>query len=250
MCADASATWGTMVDLGARGRYAEAEAVATALLQARDRWASLAQSTAASHRRQIGDHASALALDGDALARADDAESRADATIGLAADAVATGDAGLAASWHARAADDAAATWRTLTRWHWVGAEAAMLRADPVAALDHARSARACCDGRSLRHDAKSRIILAAVSGDPADLPTVLRSIEQHGWATLAWPLALVADDHPGALAPAWRTHARTLGREATYAIEESLVPGLRSVWSAHPGVRRLRAEGAHPGGE
>lgn len=256
----AAAAWEAAVDLGARGRYAEAEALLTPLVSAArstagDRWRSLALSLLGSHRRQVGDVTSARQCDTEALQAATDAESRAEALIGLAADAVASGDADSAAEWHADAAADAAEAWRTLTRWHWVGAERALLAGDRSRAEAHARDACAACAGRSARHEAKSRIILAAVSGHAEDLPAVGRVLRDGGWVTLEWPLALVAADHPEGLADSWLAdswlaEAWETGRAATYTIEEGLPEGLREVWRAQPGVRRLRVEGPPTGGE
>lgn len=246
----AAATWEAAVDLGARGRYADAEALVTALAAAHDRWSSLALSLHASHLRQVGDLSSAQRLDADALRQATDAESRAEAMTGLAADAVASGDPDEAAAWHRDAARDAAEAWRTLTRWHWVGAERALLAGDRTLAAEHARDACAASAGRSARHEAKSLIILAAASGHAEDLPAVAGILRDGGWVTLEWPLALVAADHPDGLPPSWRAQAWAAGRAATYAIEEGLPEGLRGVWRAQPGVRRLRVEGAPTGGE
>ena len=245
-----AATWGRAVERGARGRYAEAELLVAPLVSAHDRWSSLSLSLIASHRRQVGDISEALRLDTAALSDATDAEARADALTGLAADAVASGDLDRAVAWHDEAGRHASDDWRTLTRWHWVGSERALLAGDPSLAVEHARQALIACASRSGRHEAKSRIILAAASGEVSDLPDVSRMLRAEGWVTLAWPLALVAADHAAqvpaeALAEAWEA-----GREATYAIEEGLPEGLVPLWRAHPGVRRLRADGlAHRGG-
>lgn len=237
------------MDLGASGRYADAAGVVRSLLDVNDRWSSLAQSVLASHHRQVGDAVGAVRLDGLAMQGALDAESRADALTGLAADAVAEGDAERAAVQHVEAARDAAAHWRTLTRWHWVGAERALLVADRRLAVEHARGALATCAGQSPRHEAKSRIILAAASGEARDLPTVSPILREGGWVTLEWPLALVAADHGAQVPRAWLGEAWIAGREATYAIERGLPEGLVQVWRAHPGVQRLRAEGPPNGG-
>lgn len=235
--------WHAAVDLGARGRYDDAEALVTPLIATRDRWASLSLSMLASHRRQIGDRDSALRMDAEALSTAADPESRADALTGLAADAVASGDADRAALWHADAAAHASATWRTVTRWHWVAAERALLVDDRRLSVEHAREALAACTGRSGRHEAKSRIILAASTGEAGDLIEVGHALREGGWITLAWPLALVAADHRGALPASWLTQAWETGREATYAIERGLAEALIPLWRAHPGVRRLREQ-------
>ena len=239
-----AAAWARAVDSGARGRYAEAESLVAPLASAHGRWSSLSLSLIASHRRQVGDIDEAMRLDTAAWQEACDAESRADALTGLAADAVASGDLDRAVAWHDAAASDAAQDWRTLTRWHWVAAESALLSGDAPRATAHAREALLACADRSLRHEAKSRIVLAAASGQVDELVDVSTVLSSEGWATLAWPLALVAADHAAqvpadALAEAWEA-----GRGATYAIERGLPEALVPVWRAHPGVLRLRADG------
>lgn len=183
-------------------------------------------------------------MDEQALRHADDAEARADALIGLAADAVASGDLESAVSWHDEAAADAAQEWRTLTRWHWVGAERALLAGEAALAAHHAQQARDACAGQSLRHETKTSIILAAATGRVdalLDLGTVVR---EEGWTTLAWPLALVAADHGDQLPSDGLAEAWEAGRGATYEIEHGLPESLLPVWRDHPGVRRLRADG------
>ncbi len=216
----------------------------------------------ASHLRQVGAVVSARELDAQALDAAEDLdaaehldaaeddEGRADALIGLAADDVAAGDALAAQDWHTRARVMAANEWRTLTRWHWVGAELALLVGDRGAAADHARASVACSAERSLRHEAKSLIILAAATGDPTGLDRVATVLEAPAWRTLQWPLALVAADLGDRVDPVWLARAWHAGVEATYRIEERLSSGLVATWRAQPGVRRLRAGSPGRGGE
>ena len=256
------ATWQHAVQLGAQGHYAAADDTLATLSQPGGTWTSLALSTSASHRRQIGATAEAARLDGEALRCATDTESIADALVGLAADAIASGDAEQAGAWHADASQPAETGWRTLTRWHWVGAERALLVGDQATATEHARVALAVCTGKSPRHEAKSRIISAAVTGRIEDLPALSPLLRAEGWVTLEWPLALVAADHaqptrPGGSAKpplsgyaAWLAACWATGRAATYSIEESLPAALRPTWLSHPGVRRLRAERPPAGGE
>lgn len=243
MASSAGADWDRAVRLGARGCYDEAEASAVALLERADRWASLARSMLASHGRQVGDHDAAARLDAAALASATDVESRADALVGLAADAVAVSDVELARRWHGEAEVDAAEAWRTRARWHWVGAELAMLVGEASAGAVHARLALEACAGESPRHEAKSHIILAAATGDLLPLVDVEEIVRSERWVTLAWPLALVVADHPGDADPGWASGVRTEGRSATYAIQAHLSGSRREIWCAHPGVRRLRQE-------
>jgi hypothetical protein len=241
--------WVEAVSLGACGQYADSAELLRPLTARADRWASLALSTLASHRRQVGDVTEAAGLDAAALREATDAESRADALIGLAADAVAGGDPQTAAVHHRDAERDAHALWRTLTRWHWVGAELALLTDDRMAAQAHAQAALAACLGHSARHEAKSRIVLAAVTGDLGELARVSATVEDAGWATLSWPLALVAADHAGTVPPPWLVTVWQEGRHATEVIEAGLAASDRAAWRAHPGVRRLREEWPPSGG-
>lgn len=243
-------TWARAVDLGARGQYAEAQSLAGALGAYGGRWSSLASSLLGSHLRQIGQPHAARLLDVDALTLAVDAETRAEALIGLAADAVSAGDAATAAARHAQAEEDSRASWRTRVRWHWVGAELGMLAGDRAKATGHAQEAGEVAAGISARHDAKSRIVLAAVTGDTSRLPDVSPILRAHDWVTLEWPLALVAADHPGVLPADWITSAWSVGRGATYVIEEGLPLDRHPAWRGHPGVRRLRAGGPPAGGE
>lgn len=240
--------WAAAVELGARGSYAEAESLVAPLVSAHSRWSSLALSLIASHRRQVGDIGESTRLDTAALDDAGDAESRADALTGLAADAVAAGDVARAAGLHDAAAQHASHDWRTLTRWHWVGAERALLAGDPPLAAHLAQQALDACQRRSPRHEAKSRIVLAAASGAVRDLPDVSLVLRAEGWVTLEWPLALVAVDYPDQVSRAWLAGAWEVGRGATYAIEKGLPEGAATVWRAHPGVRRLRADGPATG--
>jgi hypothetical protein len=245
----AAAAWERAVDLGARGEYATAAEILAGLIDEGGTWSSLGLSTLASHRRQIGDIAGAMDLDARALSCAIDPESRADALIGLAADAVASGDAVDASMRHSEAAQVAAQGWRTLTRWHWVGAELSLLTADRTASTEHAVLAVSACRGRSERHMAKSRIVRAAVTGAVGDLPAVRRVLGTEGWVTLEWPLSLVAGDHAAQLPSAWLAEAWEAGRGATYTIEGCLPETLQPVWRAHPGVRRLREDLSPAGG-
>ncbi len=246
--AEPAVQWGRVVELGARGRYAEAEVFALTRPDLQGPWASLVLSTRASHRRQIGAIDEARRLDEHALDQAGDSKSRADALIGLAADAIATADAITAARWHSEAEEHAGHALRTQTRWHWVGAEYALLMGDNAAARSHARVAVEVGARVSTRHQVKSRIIQAAVTGAVADLTDVRAVIDASGWWTLAWPLALVAADHAGRCDPDWLTAAWASGRGATFAIERHLRGDHVEIWRSHPGVRRLRGDGGIPG--
>lgn len=240
--------WQSAVEQGAQGRYLDAAVRCEQLVASGGRWRSLSLSTRASHCRQIGDIDAAQSGDEAALECAADDESRADALIGLAADAVARGDSAAAAAHHADAGSFAH-DWRTRTRWHWVGAEQALLLGDFLAARDHALEAVSSCSAWSPRHRAKSQIILAAASADASYLTDTAVLIEESGWATLEWPLALVAGDHAEQVDPDWLAAAWARGVAATLLIEEQLSSDLAAIWRRHPGVRRLRAGDAGPWG-
>ncbi len=179
-------------------------------------------------------------LDDAALARACDQESRADALIGLTADAVAAGDASAAGAWHREAAATLA-DWRTVTRWNWVAAELALLQCDRISAREHAAAALAACADASPRHVAKSRLVVAAATEDVSDLPEIARDLADTGWITLAWPLALIAADHADQVDADWCAETWSRGVAATHLIEAHLPDGLKASWLGHAGVRRLR---------
>ena len=214
--------WLAAVVLGGQGRYAAATALLTALRHDSDPvLASLAASTLASQRRQVGGHTAARRLDGEALARlsgvepvADDpdgvdaAGALADALTGLAADAIGTG--GPARRLHVVAADTVERTeathghrWRSRVRLEWVRAEIELASGRPEEALEPARRAveEATAVG-ALRHRAKSRLVLAAaLSAQPDEVSKgraeALLECDVHhnqalGLHPLAWPCALV----------------------------------------------------------
>jgi hypothetical protein len=188
-------------------------------------------------------------MDSRAYDLASDEESRADAGIGLAADAVALGLLDQARRQHASVEGDARSNERTSTRWHWVGAEMSLLAGDIDDAEVHADAAITLSRGVSARHTVKSQLIHAAVTGDPASLQESQRLIESEGWLSLAWPLALIAGDLANLCDSMWLRQSWAQGSDATYRIEAGLPVDLIAPWQAHPGVRRLRdADG--PGGD
>lgn len=174
--APARACWLAGVCLGALGRYREA---ARWLDPARD---PLAAAALASHLRQLGRHAEAEPLDELALAAATDPEARADALVGLVADAVGRRDAAamtarLATARAALAGDPA---WRARVRLDWVTAEVALCCDDPGTALAAGRAAhRLSRDTAAPRHAAKSALVVAAslhASGRARTAARVLRA--------------------------------------------------------------------------
>lgn len=162
--------WLRAVAAGGQGRYGSAlNDLATLLRSAPpDRLASLAHSTHGSFLRQLGWHTLARGCDGRAFALAGaDVEARADALIGLAADALGTGRLAASATLLARADRilAPAAAHRLSVRRAWVAAELAMATGDGASAVRHAEAAvelAADPDQVSTRHVAKSEMVLAA----------------------------------------------------------------------------------------
>jgi hypothetical protein len=135
--------------------------------------ASLAHSTQGSFLRQLGWHTLARGWDGRALALAGaDPEARADALVGLAADALGIGRFAAAATLLTRADSamvvarlSAQVADRLAVRRRWVGAELAMASGDGATAVSHAEEAVGLAEtmtGASARHRVKSDVVLAA----------------------------------------------------------------------------------------
>lgn len=204
--------------LGARGRYAAAATLLNGLRAGEDVvLASLAASTLASHRRQLGGHAAALVLDGEALAAAmaapegepdpdglDTGGARADAFLGLAADNLGRGRLAAARRLAARAGAHTG-NWRTRTRSGWVGAEIELASNISRAAIAPAEMAAETAENRgACRHVVKSRLVLgvALANGSPADreraeslIESARETAEKCEFNSLLWPAYLVAAD-------------------------------------------------------
>jgi hypothetical protein len=216
------------VTLGGQGWYAAAATLLHGLLADRRVPAAVAAHAAvtlASHRRQLGGHAAARPLDalGLRLASAalregpaepdafgtDPAAARADALVGLAADALGCGAPATARRLldSAAAEVDAHPSWRPRTRAGWVGAELALFTGDPAAAVEPAeRALRAAREGGSMRHELKSRIVRAVTRSahDPSpsvaewavvELDDAAEIAVRHGLLPLVWPARLAAAD-------------------------------------------------------
>lgn len=218
----------TAIVLGARGRYAAAATLLTELGRCEDLViASLAMSTLASHRRQLGGHDAARGLDGAAFALAmraaegaedpdglDTAGARADALLGLAADNLGAGR--LTA---ARRSLDRALTiptgWRGRVRAEWVTAELALASGRPDDAIDPAeRAIVVSAERRSRRHFVKSRLVLAATlsAGDSTGreranelVTAALSDAEECELHSLIWPACLIAAGIEGQLREKYR---------------------------------------------
>lgn len=202
--------------------------------------------------------AEAQRCDEQALLEAADDESRADALIGLAADAVALGDVDRAASFLAASAPPAETTWRTATRYRWVRAELALARGGH--SVDDALAAIALAEGHSARHAAKSRIMAdasrcaAGWSDLGGDLLRAAAVTREQGLATLQWPLGLVALDvaeQGRASEPLLEALPRLLreGAEAASFIADHLPDEDAGPWRARVELRRL-GEMRHRDGE
>ncbi len=161
--------WLRAVAAGGQGRYGSAYRDLAVLRRgaAEGRLASLAHSTKGSFLRQLGWHALARGWDGRALALAGtDPEARADALIGLAADALGVGRFATAATLLGRVdLQPGAVPDRLPVRRGWVAAELAMASGDGASAVRHAEEAvtRAGAMGQSsARHRVNRDVVLAA----------------------------------------------------------------------------------------
>ncbi|MEV1121618.1 hypothetical protein AB0I91_41730 [Actinosynnema sp. NPDC049800] len=218
--------WLTAVVLGGQGHYAAAASVLGELIGRGGLFGSLAASTLASHRRQLGGHAAARVLDGRALAMVpegddrdrddrdpddrdhddvdpddvDPAGARADALLGLAADAVGTGRLEEARRLHARVEPRG---WRSRVRHQWLAAEIALAGGHAEQAVHPAEVAAATArEAGATRHILKSDLVLGAalvVWGTPESvdrgvevLLCDLNHTDRRGLFSLIWPTALV----------------------------------------------------------
>ncbi|MFD0204890.1 MULTISPECIES: hypothetical protein [Saccharothrix] len=207
--------WLAAVVLGGQGHYAAAATVLGKLIGRGGLFGSLAASTLASHRRQLGGHAAARVLDGWALAMVpedarglggedpddvDVAGARADALLGLAADAVGTGRLDEARRLHARVRPRG---WRSRVRHQWLAAEIALAGGHAEQAVHPAEVAAATArEAGATRHILKSDLVLGTalvVWGTPESvdrgldlLLCDLNHTDRRGLFSLVWPTALV----------------------------------------------------------
>jgi hypothetical protein len=207
--------WHRAVAAGGQGRYASGFAELDAIGRAPGGGsvASLALSTRASFLRQLGRHVDARQWDGRALAMAGtDDEARADALIGLAADALGVGrfDASARLLQRAREVLGGASLGRLPVRLGWVSAELAMFTGDGTTALGHAESAVELAGSTgSVRHAVKSDVVLAAALCSAGDLDTsravadaALALTQLLGLMPLSWALACLLVDVGSAVHP------------------------------------------------
>jgi hypothetical protein len=200
--------WLRAVVAGGQGRYgsALADLAAVCRVQRSGALVSLTHSTRASFLRQLGWHARARTWDGRASALAGShAEARADALIGLAADALGVGRFAASASALHRAADllTESVPARLPVRLAWVSAELAMARGDGSAAVGHAeRAVHLAAALGSARHALKSDVILAAALCSAGELELsrgiadpALETSQRLGMIPLRWALACLLAD-------------------------------------------------------
>ncbi|WP_191495797.1 hypothetical protein [Mycobacterium simulans] len=199
--------WLRAVAAGGQGRYGCAYSD-LALLRRRvaaGPLASLAHSTQGSFLRQLGWHTLARGWDGRALALAGaDPEARADALIGLAADALGVGRLA-AASTLLTSAEPLPVSERLAVRRRWVAAELAMAAGDGATAVRHAEKAvelTGAMTVASVRHQVKSHVVLAAAlcsAGVIARARAVgheaLDATGQFGLIPLRWAVACLLID-------------------------------------------------------
>lgn len=210
--------WLRAVAAGGQGRYGSAH-TDLAMLRGQVKagpLASLAHSTHGSFLRQLGWHTLARGWDGRAFALAgNDPEARADALIGLAADALGVGRFAAAATLLTRAdtALDGAGLSeltadRLAVRRGWVGAELAMASGDGTTAVRRAEEAVEKAQtvhartGALLRHRIKSDVVLAAALCSAGDLKRAhavaqraLQATEPLRLTPLRWALACLLID-------------------------------------------------------
>ncbi|OBG98681.1 hypothetical protein [Mycobacterium sp. E3247] len=206
--------WLRAVAAGGQGRYGSAYRDLAVLRRSAPagRLISLAHSTQGSFLRQLGWHTVARGWDGRALALAGSADAaadaRADALIGLAADALGVGRFAAAAVLLARADTELGAgpvPDRQPVRRAWVAAELAMARGDGTRAVREATEAVRLAGAMAIpsaRHAVKSEVVLAAalcsagaVEGARAVADAALDAAGLLGLVPLRWALACLLID-------------------------------------------------------
>lgn len=199
--ATATQGWLRAVAAAGQGRYGAAHAdLATVRRTAPPSSAllSLAHSTTGSLLRQLGWHIRARRWDGIALRLAGNhPEARADALVGLAADALGVGRFGVSATLLDAARTLSGAPPRCSVRLAWVSAELAMARGDGAGAVRYARAGIEAADATWLRHRTKSEVVLAAALCTAGDLDAArdvadaaLTAATRHGLVPLQWAVA------------------------------------------------------------
>ena len=208
--------WLRAVAAAGQGRYSSARTDLAALRRREPAGAleSLSLSTEASLLRQLGGHRLAAGWDGRALAVAQTAgdgplavQARADAVVGLAADALGVGRLAASARLLERVGELTREDEvpRLVVRRAWVNAELAMAGGDGQDAVTHARHGVEIAEQMLpalRRHRVKSDVVLAAAlscAGDLESARTVadaaLRDTETYSLVPLRWALACLLAD-------------------------------------------------------
>lgn len=212
--------WLRAVAAGGQGRYASAFQDLAVLRRGGGvgRLVSLAHSTHGSLLRQLGWHTLARAHDGHAVRLAgEDPEARADALIGLAADALGLGRFAAAATLLARVDPMPAVPDRLAVRRRWVAAELAMATGRGEAAVRHAAEATELAQAMAIpsaRHRVKSDVVLAAAlctagasERARAVAEAALDATERLRLLPLRWALACLLIDIGSVTLPAQELH-------------------------------------------
>ena len=218
---DARERWLRAVAAGGQGRYGAALAdLETVVRQAPSGpLSALAHSTRGSFLRQLGGHDLARRYDGQALALAGDhPEARADALVGLAADALGVGRFAASAALLDRARSHApVAPPRLAVRRHWVAAELAMVTGKASVAVENAERAEEFVNQGMVRHRLKSQVVLAGAMCCAGQLDrarglaeAALDDTDRLGLIPLRWALCcLLADIGSSARTAAELGHLR-----------------------------------------
>jgi tetratricopeptide (TPR) repeat protein len=254
-----AAAWLLGVCLAAAGKFGSSLTVLEPLVAAgtsdvpeRRLFAALAASTSAAVRRQLGQLEEARKLDDAALAYSDGApEAVFDATVGLAADAVATEDTASASHWVMQArqlADGHSDWWRQRVRLAWVDAEVALVMGDPTGAADVLHQAIHLAEGSGApRHVAKGLLLLAvsqvqAGQLDEAEITLRRAATLAEGLGALPtlWPSRALLGAILEASSPAESAKSLASARSGVIAIADDLPDDLRGVWLDRPDVAAL----------
>ncbi len=260
----ARARWLLGVCLAAMGRYGQAivqlhPVLADISTPTRGNFAGLAAATMASVQRQLNRYAEARQYDQWAVSAVPgNLVVLTDAWMGLAADAVGTGDVSQAEQCLARATRyySGREEWRTSLRIEWVRTEISLVRGDPATAIEYAQDALARAETADApRHVAKSLLFLGssqltvASRGPAVDTVTLASAVstlrrgaalaQSLGALPLVWPAHMLLSQ---ALPPedqARLTH-RAAAAAALREILKDLPPSIATGWAAQPEVAAL----------
>jgi hypothetical protein len=192
------------------------------------------------------------------------AAARADALVGLAADAIGLADPGLAERLlrHAERAAREHPSWRPTVRWYWVRAELALSTGRPDRARSAARRAvEAASAAGAVRHEIKSELVHAvaeAGAGRPteevvAELNAVAERACRVRLPTLEWPARLVLADLIGGVDLARSGACRRRAMQVLARIHRQADPEGRRTLDSSPwvpdisGSLLLHSETCHP---